>query len=258
MLPREKREAAFAVYAFCRHADDLADRGAGDPRERLVLLGGELDRIAEGQPSPLPFAPALAWAFRRFGLETEPFHELIEGVLRDRGPVRIETWPELRDYCYHVASVVGLIMARIFELRDEAGLPRAVDLGIAMQLTNILRDIREDLAMDRIYLPSSEMAEFCIGEADIALGEVTPDVGRFLDFQIARARDFYRSGEKGIPLLADDGSQLAAWMMSRVYGGILDEIERRKPDALRRRAATSLPAKLRLAFGAWLEYRRRR
>ena len=144
----------------------------------------------------------------------------------DLGPVRIADWPQLRDYCYHVASVVGLMMARIFELRDEAGRERAVDLGIAMQLTNILRDVGEDFGMGRVYLPADEMASAGVGVESLALDRVTDDLRNLLRAQAARAREYYLRAEAGIPLLADDGSQFTVWLMRHVYAGILDEVEK--------------------------------
>ena len=134
----EKKRAAYAVYAFCRYADDLVDRAAeGDGLEAaLRRVGEDFDRMVAGEMVEPPFAPAFAWAVKRFGIEKQPFLDLLKGVAMDLGPVRIADWPQLREYCYHVASVVGLMMARIFELRDDAGREHAVELGLAMQLTN--------------------------------------------------------------------------------------------------------------------------
>lgn len=256
-LPREKKDAAYAVYAFCRYADDVVDRAGGDSAAALARLELEFDRMVAGQVHEPPFAQAFGWAVERFGIEKEPFMELLEGVARDQGPVRIASWDELRDYCYHVASVVGLMMARIFELKDEAGRQRAVDLGIAMQLTNILRDIGEDLQMDRIYLPADELERFCIGPAELRAGKVDDKFKQLMEFQIARARDYYHRAEEGIGLLADDGSQYTVWLMRCIYAGILEEIEKAGYDVFTQRAATSFGRKLALAWAAWRSYRSR-
>jgi phytoene synthase len=258
-LPGWRRRAAYAVYAFCRHADDSVDR-AGSREEALAAaraVGSLFDR-AMARESGLPFEAAFAETVGRFGLEREWFIELAEGVARDRGTVRTADWPELRDYCYHVASVVGLMMAAVFGLRDSAGRERAIDLGLAMQLTNILRDVGEDYRADRIYLPADELRRFGLGEDDLRRGEVTPAFRRFMVFQVERAREIYDRSEVGIRLLADDGSQLAVWVMRHVYAGILDEIERADYDVFGRRAATGFARKLVLAYRAWRSLRRSR
>lgn len=256
-LPQEKKFAAYAVYAFCRYADDLVDRGEGDVAVQLAHLDATFDEIVQGQNSDLAFAPAFAWAVKKYNLPKKPFLELLEGVGMDTGHVRIADWPALRHYCYHVASVVGLIMAGIFECRDEKALEHAIELGIAMQLTNILRDVAEDLQMNRIYLPATELAEYALSETSLREGKVTADWRRFMQFQINRAREFYVSSESGIPSLAADGSQLTVWLMRHVYAGILDEIESRQYDVFSGRASTSLPTKLKLAARAWRSSRKK-
>ncbi len=257
-LPPEKKRAAYAVYAFCRYADDLVDRAvAADGIEAaLTQVGTDFDAMLAGEKTEPPFAPAFAWAVRRYGIEKQPFLDLLKGVSMDLGPVRIADWPALREYCYHVASVVGLMMARIFELRDERGREQAIDLGIAMQLTNIIRDIGEDFRLGRVYLPADELAAHGVAPEDLGGARVTPALRELLRFQIARARDFYRRAEPGIALLANDGSQFTVWLMRHVYGGILDEVERANYEVLQRRVSTSLPRKLALAARAWRDRRR--
>ncbi len=259
-LPKEKKRAAYAVYAFCRYADDLVDRAAADDGVEAALsrVSESFDRMIYGELREPPFAPAFAWAVQRYGIEKQPFLDLLKGVGMDLGPVRIADWPQLRDYCFHVASVVGLMMARIFELRDEAGREYAIDLGIAMQLTNILRDVGEDFAMGRVYLPADEMAAAGVGVETLAPGRVTEELRVLLRAQAARAREYYLRAEAGIPLLADDGSQFTVWLMRHVYAGILDEIEKRDYEVLRQRAKTSFPRKLLLAGRAWRDHRRTR
>ncbi len=256
-LPQEKKLAAYAVYAFCRYADDVVDRGGDDAATQLAQLDATFDAMLAGTNQDLAFAPAFAWAVKKYQIPKQPFFELLEGVGMDTGRVRIADWPALRHYCYHVASVVGLIMARIFECRDEKSLAHAIELGIAMQLTNILRDVREDWQMDRVYLPASELEEYGLGEKNLADANITADWRRFLQFQIQRAREFYTDSERGIPSLADDGSQLTVWLMRHVYAGILEEIEKRDYDVFSGRASTSFPTKLKLAARAWRSSRRK-
>ena len=259
-LPREKKRAAYAVYAFCRYADDLVDRA--DSKEGiepvLARIAADFDGMAGGEVAEPPFAPAFGWAVRRFDLEKQPFLDLLKGVAMDLEPLRITDWPQLRDYCYHVASVVGLMMAQIFELRGPAGREQAIDLGIAMQLTNIVRDVGEDYAMQRVYLPADEMQRHGVLPAELAAPRTGANLRELLREQIARAREYYRRAEDGIPQLADDGSQLTVWIMRHVYAGILEEVERLDYDILHRRASTSLARKLRLAARAWRSYRRTR
>ena len=214
--------------------------------------------MAAGELREPPFAPAFAFAVQKYQIERQPFMELLEGVARDQQRVRIGNWEELRDYCYHVASTVGLMMASIFELRDTAGKEKAIELGIAMQLTNIARDVGEDIERDRIYLPADELVRFGVAESDLAAGRVTKQFKRLMRFQIERARRFYASAESGIPLLRDDGSQYTVWLMRHIYAGILTEIERADYDVFRKRVATSFLKKISLARRAWIDYRRTR
>lgn len=253
-LPREKRLAAFAIYAFCRHIDDIidasADAGTGAALHLAPgrdTLARDLAAIAAGS-SPLPFAPAFAEVNRQYSIPSSLYLDLIEGCCRDREPVRILTFPELEDYCYHVASVVGLMMSKIFCLRDPAGLPHAVDLGIAMQLTNILRDIAEDFAMGRIYLPADELAAFQLTPADFAARRMDSRWSGLLQMQIARARDYYRRGCAGLSFLPDDGSRTTAHLMARIYSGILEALEARGLDPFRGRVFVPTARKIRLAL----------
>jgi phytoene synthase len=256
-LPPEKRRAAYAIYAFCRHADDLVDEaGAGaDVAAAVRELEQTFDAITRDGRRDWPFAAAFAEAVGRFGLEKEPFAELVEGVGRDQGRVRIANWEELRDYCYHVASVVGLVLCPVFGLSDPSGRERAIDLGIAMQLTNILRDVGEDLERDRIYLPADELAAHGLDEA--YLRRRLPDAAwrKFLDHQIERARAYYSRADEGIPLLANDGSRLTVRLMRDIYADILHQLEKIGGDSLNRRAYTPFHRKLRLAARSWLRNR---
>lgn len=256
-LPLEKRRAAYAIYAFCRHADDLVDEAGpdADVAGAVIELEQTFDAITRQDKRDWPFAAAFAEAVSRFGLEKEPFAELVEGVGRDQGRVRIANWGELRDYCYHVASVVGLVLCPVFGLSDPSGKERAIDLGIAMQLTNILRDVGEDLDRDRIYLPADEMASYGLDEAFLRRRRPDAAWGKFLAAQIERARAFYSRADEGIPLLANDGSRLTVRLMRDIYADILYQLEKIGGDSLNQRAYTPLPRKLRLAAHAWLRNR---
>lgn len=259
-LPEPKKVAAYSIYAFCRYVDDLIDqhRPGRDGAELVTRVREEFARLVSGEAAGPPFAPAFANTVRLYRIPPEPFLDLTRGVLMDAGPVSLQTWDDLRRYCYQVASVVGLAMCPVLGLAGSHGAEHAVELGIAMQLTNILRDIREDWERGRVYLPADELARFGVKVEDLARCRVTEPFRRLMQFQIARARAFYLRSEAGIPMLADDGSQLTVWMMRHLYAGILQGIEEQNFDVFRKRAATSLARKVALAGRAYRDYRRTR
>jgi 15-cis-phytoene synthase len=257
-----RRRSAFALYAFCRRLDDLVDgdnQGDGtvvaplpDVASRLALA-----RLAVGAmygrgalPHELPWHPAEFAAFRdtveRARIPEQPFQDLISGMEMDLQKSRYATFEELRLYCYRVAGVVGLMMTPVLGFRDERCLPYAADIGVAMQLTNILRDVREDLERGRVYLPADELAHFGISEDALRRGEVNARWVEFMKFQIDRARAFYARALLGVPDLVGFGSQRVVRLMGTVYGGILGEIEAQHYDVFSRRAHVSLAKKIAL------------
>ncbi len=249
VLPPDKRDAAYAVYAFCRYADNIADAGgtglenAHDAARQLVLLRRELDALyGDGVPGARWLA--LRDTIDRFGIPRRYFLELLDGVSMDLSPRPLHTFEELHTYCYHVASVVGLIMCYVFEATSDEALEYAADLGTAMQLTNILRDIGEDCAMGRTYLPRDEMLRHGISEESLARGTVDSRFRTFMAFQIERARSYYQRAEPGIALVPPDGSRFCVTLMRTLYAGILDRIERNDYDVFRRRARVSLLSKI--------------
>jgi phytoene synthase len=261
-LPPGKRRAAYAVYAFCRHVDDQVDRApdAAAVAAALEAQRGLLDALEQGTGVALrlPWAPAFVAVWREAAIPRAWLEDLLTGMTLDRGEVRVATWEELDRYCYHVASVVGLIMTRVFAADpDDALLARAADLGTAMQLTNILRDVGEDYRMGRVYLPQEELARFGVSEAYFAAGRVTDNFRRLMEFQISRARDYYLRSEPGIGRLPNDGTRRTVWTMREVYAAILGRIERNGCDVFTRRARVGLGGKLALAARAWGKSRRR-
>ncbi|MFZ4693747.1 MAG: phytoene/squalene synthase family protein [Verrucomicrobiia bacterium] len=251
-LPHAKRLDACAVYAFCRHADDLLDlvpeRGGDNPAAVLRHL---LDNLYAGRSDGVDFGAAFHEVVTRHAISQAYFEELILGVCSDRGRVRIRDGEEFRVYCHRVAGVVGLIMARVFGLRDPTGEGPAADLGAAMQATNILRDVAEDAGRDRIYLPADEMARFGVSEAEVFARHLTPGMAGLVAHMAGRARELYRRSEAGIALLPDDGSRFCVWAMRWIYAGILDRLEARRWDVFAGRAHVDLPRKCALAFRAW-------
>jgi 15-cis-phytoene synthase len=240
------RRAALATYAFCRIADDIVDT-AGETGPEFAAAA--LARWAEEVEHPRdPVALAFAETRARFGVPVQPVYDLLTGIRMDLTPRRYASWPDLREYCYHVAGTVGLMVAPILGSRDPRALTHAANLGIAMQLTNILRDVAEDAALGRLYLPLDEIADFgCEPEAILA-GRPS---GRFADliaFQIARARILYADARLGIPMLSPSG-RLTTLMASRLYAGILTEIEALGYDVFRQRAHVSSARKVRALPG---------
>ncbi len=244
-LPRAKREAAYAVYAFCRLLDDAADTG-GD----LFVFDKALDAAYAGSAAEVGNEQerlaliAFGETVRRYDIPKRYFDDLAAGCRMDLTVNRYATWDELRVYCYHVAGVVGLIMCRVFGLADPAAERQAVVMGEAMQLTNILRDVGEDRSLGRIYLPGEDLARFGYGEAELMAGVVNEPFRQLMRFEVERARSLYRDGAAGLAALADDGSRFTASAMGVIYAGILGAIERQGYDVFARRARLSTTQKL--------------
>ena len=256
VLPAQKRSDAYAVYAFCRHVDDQIDL-APDEAARLRALA-DLSHLlhaaylpgesGESFESSMPWLRAFRETIRRRAIPAAYFEDLLKGVEMDRGRVRLQTWDELDSYCYHVASVVGLIMVHVLTEPSPELLKPARDLGTAMQLTNILRDIAEDWQRDRLYLPADELEKFGLTADDIARQRTGDSFRAMMRFQIGRARAYYSYAEPGIAALPADGSRFCARLMSTVYGAILDEIERADYQVYRGRVRVSFLRKLWLAL----------
>jgi phytoene synthase len=257
VLPQPKRDASYAIYEFCRVADNAVDAvPAGEPASVATLsaLRSELDGVYAGSPDRWP---ALADTVQRYGIPREHFEDLLLGVEMDLRPIRFETFGELEQYCYRVASVVGLMMARVLGVSDERAFAHAVDLGTAMQLTNILRDVGEDLDRGRVYLPQEDLRRHGCTEDSLARREADERFVALMKAQIARAREFYARGEAGIPSLTDDGSRFCVQLMAGTYKRILDAIEANGYDVFRMRAHVPFRSKIAIAAGVYLSSRHR-
>ncbi len=262
LLPESKRRATLALYAFCRVSDDLVDRPAPSPGGRLplALLDHWRQQVVSetGQPSAslaeLEHAQqvSLAWADARraYGIPRGYVEQLIDGLALDLKRVRYETFPELARYCYGVACTVGLMSMHITGYTGRDALPYAIRLGVALQLTNILRDVGDDWRGGRLYLPLDELHLFGLSEADIAAGQVDDRWRRFMHYQITRARRLYADALPGIAHLHPDG-RFAIAAAGELYRAILDEIEANDYDVFTRRASTSALGKLRRLPGIW-------
>ena len=250
LLQRDKRRGARVLYAFCRLCDNIVDvrDGASDPRADLNAWRDQLLDPNQATSNPV----ALAWADTRtrYRIPWRYAEQLIEGVARDLTTVRYETFDELADYCYGVASTVGLMAMHIIGFQDTGTIPYAVKLGVALQLTNILRDVGEDWRIGRLYLPQDELAAHGLSEADIAAGQIDDRWRSFMRFQLERTRQLYAEAIPGIALLDPDG-RFAITAAADLYRRILDDIELHDYDVFNRRAHLSTWDKLSRLPGIW-------
>ena len=252
-LPAAQRRAIYVAYTFCRYCDDSVD-AAGAPAEKLERVQNLRRQLADsyrGRASE-PLFIGLADVVNTFRIPEEYFQDVLSGVETDLVKDRYADFDELRRYCFQVASAVGLICIHITGFRGGDDARRhAIHLGLAMQLTNICRDVREDWEMGRIYLPQEDMARFGVSEADIAAGRVTEGFRQLLGLQISRARDYFDSGRRLLPYLPRRSRACPA-ALGLIYGGVLKQIERHDYDVFSQRAGLSKGAKLRLMATAWL------
>lgn len=228
-MPRAKRQAMCAVYAFMRRSDDMAD-DAGSPQGALAGLRAWREMLAvalDGKESGDPILPALADTVHRYGIEHRYLFELLDGTEMDQTKTRFATFQELYQYCYRVASCVGLVVLPIFGYRDPSALGPAEACGVAFQLTNILRDVKEDADRGRIYLPAEDMRRFGVSEEDIMKNRYTPAFVELMRFEAARARDYYAKAKPLLELISPDSRGTLAIMME-VYGRLLDKMEARQ------------------------------
>ena len=251
-LPPDKRRAIYAAYSFCRYCDDSVDEENSDESKlkALARLKSELNQTFEGQPDS-PVFLALADVAHRYDIPQQYFHDIIEGVESDLVKTRYQDFDELRGYCYRVASVVGLICIHIFGYKSNEAKEYAVDLGLAMQLTNIIRDIKEDLAMGRVYLPQDEMARFGYSEELLREGVQNEAFIELIRFQAARARSYFDSGSKLLPYLSRRSRACPA-VLGAIYSKVLDRIEESDYDVLAgERISLSKPEKVRIMAQTW-------
>ncbi|RPI92727.1 MAG: phytoene/squalene synthase family protein [Chloroflexi bacterium] len=237
LLPEEKRSAVRALYAFCRTVDDIVDRPSDAQRDSQLDYWRTMVETGSFADHDLV---AAAWAdtLTRCHIPRHYALQLVDGVARDLSQTRYQTFDELATYCYGVASTVGLMSMYIVGFKDHEAVPYAIKLGVALQMTNILRDVGEDYKNGRLYLPREELAFYGIQEADIAGGRLTDNWRQFMTFQIERTRLLYNESWAGIKMLEREG-QLAVGAASVFYQGILDDIEKHDYDVFTRRASLS-------------------
>lgn len=252
LLPREKQLAVRALYAFCRTTDDIVDFPTDDVEERLA----HWEHVGRGDNPPQGDPVAVAWvdARNRYGVPSAYAAQLIAGIRRDLTQARYATFDDLITYCYGVASTVGLMSMHIIGFESDAAVRYAIKLGVALQLTNILRDVAEDFERGRCYLPQDELADFGITEEAIASGVVDEKWRAFMRFQIERTRHIYEEAWPGIAMLKREG-QIAIAAAATFYRAILDDIEGHDYDVFSRRANVSTWGKLRRMPALLWQYR---
>jgi len=237
LLSPQQRKAMCAIYAFMRFCDDLSDE-PGASHAAMERWRAEMEEALQGRFSPHPLWPAFDDTVQRFGIPHDYFREMIAGVASDLGPRRVETFEQLYRYCYQVASVVGLTIIHIFGFDSRSALPLAEKCGVAFQLTNILRDIREDAERDRIYLPAEDLRRFAVTAEDLYTGNRSESLLRLMRFEAARARAYY---DESMPLLdlIHPRSRPSLWALIAIYSRLLERIEAQNYDVFSRRVRLS-------------------
>jgi phytoene synthase len=258
VLPAHKRRAIVAVWDFCRAVDDAVDEaGGGNAAAEVTRWREELARCFDGGTPDTPQGVALQPLIAEFNLPRTAFEALIEGVEMDLHTTRYATFTDLYEYCIRVASSVGLMCVEIFGCTDPASRQYAIDLGVALQLTNILRDVPGDFERGRVYIPAEDMARFGCGDGDLGAevahaghGVHSPGVKKLLAFQAQRARDYYRRAAAGLPR-TDARRLVAARIMGAIYRGILDRIEAADYDVFSRVIRVPRPHRALIAAATW-------
>ena len=252
LLPKHRRNGMYAVYAFCREVDDVVDEGM-DPQvaaAKLAWWRGEVANLFNGKPQH-PVTRALEPHREAFGITAERLNEIIDGMEMDLRQTRYLDWAGLERYCYRVASVVGLLAAGIFGYRDARTLDYAKNLGIAFQLTNIIRDVGEDARKNRVYLPVEDLQRFGVPAADILQAKETPAFRSLMQFEAERARGYYRDAMAALPP-EDRRAQRPGLIMAAIYRALLEEIQRDGFHVLTQRTSLTPLRKFWIAWRTWV------
>ena len=251
LLPPRRRRAIYVAYAFCRYCDDAVDSESSTEEKlsRLTELRQQLDRCYRGEAEE-PVFVGLSQVARDYGIPQEYFVEVLAGMEADLVKTRYQDFGELRQYCYQVASAVGLICIHIFGFKDPRAKTHAIDLGLAMQLTNISRDVKEDLEFGRIYLPQDELVRFGYSEEDLLSGRYNGAFQELMRFQTERARAYFNSGFQLLPYLTPR-SRACATVLGSIYSRLLDRIEKANYDVLSHRVSLSTSEKLVVMAQSW-------
>ncbi len=250
-LPARKRRAIYSAYAFCRYCDDIADEDLPiDEKERLFAEARRFLSLSQKGRANGPVFTALNDASRAFHIPYEYYEQVIEGVEMDLTWTRFQTFDELNGYCYKVASIIGLICIEVFGYKDAKAREHAVDLGVAMQLTNILRDVKEDAERGRIYIPLNDIGAFGYSERELMSGINNDAFRNLMKFQADRARRYFERGSRLFPLLSP-GSRTCPMVLHGIYSAVLDRIEMRGFDVFERRIGLGTREKLLITAKLW-------
>ncbi len=250
-LPPERRRAIVALYAFCREVDDVVDE-CSDPsvaRRKLEWWRGEIRATFSGHPEH-PVGRALKEVVRHFNLPIELFFEIIDGMEMDLDQTRYADFAALRLYCYRAASVPGLLSAEIFGFEDRKTLEYAKELGLALQLTNIIRDVGEDARRNRIYLPMDELEKFGVPASDILHSRYSENFAKLMEFQIERAKRHYENAYHSLPD-QDRKTQKPGLIMAAIYSALLEEIAADPGSVLHARTSLTPLRKIWIAWKTW-------
>jgi 15-cis-phytoene synthase len=235
LLSRPQRQAMCAIYAFMRYCDDLSDAdGVSDRAGAIARWQSDLDSALAGRPPQHLLWPAFSDAVARYRIPHEYFRAMIRGVSSDLQARHIQTFEELYDYCYHVASVVGLTIVHIFGFDDPRALQLAERCGVAFQLTNILRDVREDAEHGRVYLPAEDLKRFGVKTTELSGGALSPALRSLLEFEAGRAREYYQEAQP-LTNLVDGRSRASLKALIGIYSRLLERISNSGYDVLRER-----------------------
>jgi phytoene synthase len=252
LLPRPKRQAMCAIYAFMRECDDRSD-GPDAALEKVAEWRAGLDSALAGEAPDHPLWPAFVDTARRYKIPARYFHEMIDGVSSDFESKTIVTFDELYRYCYLVASIVGLTIIRIFEFEDPKALLLAEKCGVAFQLTNILRDVREDSANGRIYLPADDLERFGVKPEELNQTRLTLPLRGLFQFEAARARVLYTESMPLLGIVHRD-SRSALWALIEIYSRLLARIEAEGYPVLERRVSLPASEKIGIVLRAWFGF----
>jgi phytoene synthase len=257
LLERPQRDAMCAIYAFMRQCDDLSDDPAAEKSklpEAVALWRLELSRALRGDMGSNPIWPAFSDTVRRYSIPHRFFHEMIDGISSDLEPRRVETYQELYRYCYQVASVVGMTVIHIFGFDSVKALLLAEKCGVAFQLTNILRDVREDALLGRVYLPREDLERFGVPVEQLRSGVEDERFRDLMRFESRRAHEFYEESAQLMSLIHSK-SRRSLWALREIYGGLLTRIEESNYSVLTRRINVPRSAKIMLLLRAFLTYK---
>lgn len=254
LLDKQQSDAMCAIYAFMRECDDLSDENTSGDKEKIRQAVAhwrfEMDHALRNDWTDDPIWPAFADTVARYKIPHRFFHEMIDGISSDIEPREVRTWDELYRYCYHVASVVGMTIVHIWGFNSPKALLLAEKCGIAFQLTNILRDVREDAELGRVYLPTEDLQRFGVNEEQLKTGREDDAFRKLMRYQAKRAKDYYDESAALLPMI-DKKSRRSLWALRKIYMSLLSRLEEANFNVLSRRINVPKPVKIGILLQAF-------